>query len=60
MHILVMDDEFCALGFALRFFRYFYKLRDPFSFAEEGLHYLRDIHRIDGLKAQTELGEMVQ
>ena len=55
-----MDDEFCMFGFSLRCFRCIYKLRDPFSVAEEVLRYLGDIHRIDGVKAQTELGEMVE
>ena len=48
-----MDDEFCMFGFSLRCFRCIYKLRDPFSVAEEVLRYLGDIHRIDGVKAQT-------
>ena len=60
MHILVIYDEFCTLGFLLRCFHGVNKLRDPFSVSEEGLHYLRDIHRIDSVKSRKKLGEMVE
>ena len=55
-----MDDEFCMLGFLLRCFHCVYELQNYFSVAEDSLHYLRDIHRVDCLKAQTELGEMFE
>ena len=60
MHILVIDDEFCTLGLALRCFHSVYELRNAFSVAEDSLNDLWDIHRVDGVKARTKLGEMVQ
>ena len=55
-----MDDEFFTLGFALRCFHRVYELRNAFSVDEESLQDLWDIHRVDGVKARTELGEMVE
>ena len=60
MHILVIDDDFFTLGFALRCFRCVYELNNAFSFAEDILHYLWDIHRVDSVKARTKLGEMIE
>ena len=55
-----MYDKFCTLGFVLRCLHCIYEFRNAFSVAEEGFHYLWDIHRVDVVKAQTELGEMVE
>ena len=55
-----MDDEFRTLIFVLRCIHCLYELQNAFSIAEEGLHYLWDIHRVDGVKARTELVEMVK
>ena len=55
-----MDDDFCTPGFALRCFRCVYELSNAFSVAEECLRELCDIHRVDGVKARTVLGEMVE
>ena len=57
--VIVIDDEFYTLGFVLRCFHCVYELRNAFSVAEESLHYLWDIHRVEGVKARIELNEMV-
>ena len=44
----------------MRCFHFVYKLRDPFSVAEEGIHYLRDIHRNDGVTALKHLDHLTE
>ena len=60
MHILVIDDKFCTLGLALCCFHRVDELGNALSVAEESLHNLWDIHRVDGVKARIKLNEMVQ
>ena len=59
VHILVMNDEFCPLGFTLHCFHRVDILWDTFGVAEEVFHHLSNIHRIDSVYSQTELGEMI-
>ena len=60
MQILLIDDEFCALGLALQCFHRIDELRYAFRISEESIHDLLDMHRVNVVKAQTKPYEMVQ
>ena len=52
--------SFCTLGLALCRFHRVDELRNSFSIAEEILHGLWDIHRVDSVKTRKKLGDMFQ
>ena len=60
MQILVIDDKFCTLGFALCCLHRVNELRYPLCIIVKRLHEVRNIHRVHGVNPQTKFCEVVQ
>ena len=60
MQILVIDDKFCTLGFALCCLHCVDELWYPLCILVERLHELQSIHRVHSVKPRTKLYEVVQ